>query len=322
MQVDPLSLPATPRRVREIARAAQLPPHVRLRALTIVDATPDTPAWHRFLSRVLLLLGAGLVLSGVVCFVAYNWDRVGPFAKFGVIELAIGITTIVAWRKLPRLSGQVALAASAVLVGPLLALYGQVYQTGADPYGLFLGWLVLILPWVIAAEFSPLWLFALGLLDVSVLLYWGQVLERGTLRDALPVVIGGIHALALVAYEAQRRLTTRRTPHVIATVGLVALLVPASIWVFNAHRSVADTVGVIAFVAWIVAAFQFYRRIRPDRFMVTVAVAMGLAWLAVGIARIVFEDLNMEVGGAFVMALVVLGEVALGLRWYRASAER
>lgn len=297
-------------------------PHVRSRALAIVESTPGTPAWHRFLSRVLLLLGAGLVLSGVVCFVAYNWDRVGPFAKFGAVELAIVVAAIVGWRTLPRLSGQVALAAAAVLVGPLLALYGQVYQTGADPYGLFLGWLVLILPWVAAAQFAPLWVFALGLLDASVLLYWGQVLERGMLHDALPVVIGGIHALALVAYEVQRTLTIRRTAHLIATVGFAALFIGASIWVLDGQRNAAQTLGLVAFAVSIAVAFQFYRRVRPDRFIVTIAVAAGLAWIAVGAGKVVFDTMHLEVGGAFVMALVVLGEVALGLRWYRASAER
>jgi uncharacterized membrane protein len=287
-----------------------------------VDATPDTLAWHRFLSRVLLLLGAGLVLSGAVCFIAYNWDRVGSFAKFGVIEVGIVAAAAVAWRILPRLSGQVALSAAAVLVGPLLALYGQVYQTGADPYGLFLGWLVLILPWVIAAEFSPLWLFALGLLDVSVMLYWSQVLEEGVLRDALPVVVGAIHWMSLVAYEMQRRLTTRRTPHLIATVGFGALLVSASTWVLDEHRSEAHLLGMIAFSAAIIGAFHYYRRVRPDRFMVTIAVASGLAWLAIAIGQVVFFDLRMEIAGGFVMALVVLGEVALGLRWYRTSVER
>jgi uncharacterized membrane-anchored protein len=44
-----------------------------------------------------------------------------------------------------------------------------------------------------------------------------------------------------------------------------------------------------------------------------------LAWLAVWIGRVVFDTLHLEVAGAFVMALVVLGEIALGLRWYRSS---
>ncbi|MEO5870376.1 MAG: DUF2157 domain-containing protein [Gemmatimonadaceae bacterium] len=308
--------------MRDIARVVPLALHVRSRALTLIDATPDTPAWHRFVSRVLLLLGAGLVLSGVVCFVAYNWNRFGAFPKFALIEVAIVGAAIVGWRTLPSLSGQVALSAAAVLVGPLLALYGQVYQTGADPYGLFLGWLALILPWVIAAQFGPLWLFALGLLDVSVMLYWGQVLEKGLLRDAQPVVIAVIHAVALIAYEVQRRLTTRRTPHLIATIGFGALLISASIWVLEDHRSGAHLLGAIACAAAIVAAFHYYRRMRPDRYMVTIAVASGLAWLAVGIGKIVFDELHLEVAGAFVMAFVVLGEIALGLRWYRGSVVR
>jgi uncharacterized membrane protein len=305
--------------VREIARVVPLAPHVRSRALTLVDVTPDTLAWHRFLSRVLLLLGAGLVLSGAVCFVAYNWDRVGAFAKFLAVEGAIVGATAVAWKKLPRLSGQVALAAAAVLVGPLLALYGQVYQTGADPYGLFLGWLALILPWVIAAQFGPLWLFALGLLDVSVMLYCGQVLDKGLQRDAQPVVIAAIHLVALIAYELRSELTTRRTPHIIATVGFGALLVGASIFVLDERRTEAHLLAAIALAAAIIGAFHYYRRVRPDRFMVTIAVASGLAWLAISIGRVVFGDLDMSVAGGFVMAIVVLGEVALGLRWYRSS---
>ncbi|MEO8337163.1 MAG: DUF2157 domain-containing protein [bacterium] len=319
---DPLASPATPRRVREIARVASLPPRVRSRALELVDATPDTPAWHQFLSRALLLLGAALVLSGVVCFVAYNWDRVGPFAKFALVEIAIVVAAIVGWRKLPQLTGQVALSAAAVLVGALLALYGQVYQTGADPYGLFLGWLVLILPWVVAAEFGPLWIFALGLLDAGVLLYWGEVVGRGSLRDALPIVIAGIHALALVAYELQRRLTSRRAPHLIASVGFLALLISASLWVLGDHRPSVHTLGAVVFAASIVAALQYYRRRRPDRFMVTVVVASALVWVAIAIGRVVFEYLHLEILGGFVMAAVVLGEVALGLRWYRGSAVR
>jgi uncharacterized membrane protein len=318
--IDPLELPATPSRIRAIARGAPLSPHVAGRALAITLATPAGDEWHQFLSRVLALLGAGLVLAGTVCLVAYNWARVGRFAKFGLIELAIVIAAAIAWRTLPRLSGQIALAAAAVLVGPLLALYGQTYQTGADPYGLFFAWLTLILPWVIAARFSPLWLFALGLLDLSVTLYWTQVMEPKGAEDAVFLVLFGIHALALLAWERQRRSTDRRAPHLIAVVGFGVLLAPASILVIDTHRSAFDALGLVALASAIAAVMHCYRRLRPDRFMVTIAVATGLAWVAIGIGRIVFRDLDLNVGGFFIMSLVVLGEIALGLRWYRGSS--
>ncbi len=39
----------------------------------------------------------------------------------------------------------------------LLAVYGQTYQTGADPYELFFGWAILIIGWVAISRFAPLW---------------------------------------------------------------------------------------------------------------------------------------------------------------------
>jgi uncharacterized membrane protein len=320
MPTDPLELPATPSRVRDIGRRAALPLPVVRRALALATATPDEEEWRRFLSRVLALLGAGLILAGTVCFVAYNWTRFGRFAKFGLLELAIMAAAAIAWRTLPRLSGQVALAGAAVLVGPLLALYGQTYETGADPYGLFLAWLALIVPWVIAARFSPLWLLALGLLDMSVVLYGTQVVATNVDADALFLAVSAIHALALVAWEVQRRLTDRRSPHLIAVVAFGALLVPAAIRVVEDSPGPVATLGLAGLAAAIAAVMHYYRRVRPDRFMVTIAVATGLAWMAAGIGRIVFRELDLEVGGLFIMSIVVLGEIALGLRWYRGSS--
>ena len=110
--------------------------------------------WVQFLTGALLLLGAGLLLSGIVCFFAFNWADLGRFAKFGVLEAAVAICAGLGWWKLSNLSGRVALFAAAVLVGPLLGVYGQTYQTGADPWGLFAFWALLILPWVVAARFT------------------------------------------------------------------------------------------------------------------------------------------------------------------------
>ena len=50
---------------------------------------------------------------------------------------------------LDAVAGRISLFATAFLSGILLAVFGQVYQTGADPYGLFLAWALLILPWAV-----------------------------------------------------------------------------------------------------------------------------------------------------------------------------
>ena len=325
---DPLELTATPQRIRVAARGGgtQLPERALARALDIAVATPSEAEWAPFLSRALALLGAGLVLAGVICFVAYNWSRVGRFGKFGVIELAIVATTLLAWRKLPRVSGQVALLAAAVLVGPLLAIYGQTYQTGADPYGLFLTWFVLIIPWTIAARFAALWLVALVLLDLALGLYWEQVLTPTTRQDLwLCLMIACIHVVALVSWELQFRrakpwLDETWAPRVVVASGFVALFIPAASFILRIGDSGAPgAVGLLGLAGAIAAALVYYREERRDYFVVTAAVATGMVFAAVVVARILFQELQLEFGGLLLLAAFVIFEITLGLRWYRAG---
>ena len=46
-------------------------------------------------------------------------------------------------------AGKAALLAASLFVGALLALIGQIYQTGADTFEMFAAWAALILPWVL-----------------------------------------------------------------------------------------------------------------------------------------------------------------------------
>lgn len=273
------------------------------------------------------MLGAGLVLAGIICFVAYNWTRIGRFGKFALIDVGIVAATLIAWRRLPRLSGQIALLAAAVLVGALLAVYGQTYQTGADPYGLFLTWSWLIIPWVLVSRFSALWVLDLALIDTSLVLFYGQVLGFDKLSEALvmPLTIAALHALALIAWEWQIRrarpwLDAEWAPHAVAAVGYLALvIVGAAAVLTDREAGVPGVIGLAALAAAIAGAYHYYRRVRPDRFMVTMAVAAGLAWVACVVGRVLFNDLKLDLLGFFLMALFIIAEITVGLRWFRGS---
>jgi uncharacterized membrane protein len=86
---------------------------------------------------------------------------------------------------------QVILTGSALLTGCLFAVFGQIYQTGADSYDLFLGWTILITIWVVAAHFSPLWLLYIALINTTIVLYADQVA-----KDWSPVLICTVLFLA------------------------------------------------------------------------------------------------------------------------------
>ena len=143
-----------------------------------VGGVPGADEWRQFIDKMLLLLATTLLLTGVIFFFAYNWAEMHRFIKFALLQVTLlSMALFASLRGLERLSGQAALLAAAVLLGALLAVYGQTYQTGADAFGLFLTWAILIIPWVLLSTFASMWLLLLVLLNLSLVLYWGQVIE-------------------------------------------------------------------------------------------------------------------------------------------------
>ncbi|WP_420603564.1 DUF2157 domain-containing protein [Flagellimonas sp.] len=135
---------------------------------------PD--AWKRFLMLFFLGLGVSFTVAGILFFFAYNWDDLHKFAKIGLIEvLIIAVVSVVLFSKLNALVKNTLITAASVLVGVLLAVFGQVYQTGANAYDLFLGWTLLITLWVIVSNFPALWLIYICLINISIILYAEQV---------------------------------------------------------------------------------------------------------------------------------------------------
>ncbi|NLY13162.1 MAG: DUF2157 domain-containing protein [Gammaproteobacteria bacterium] len=138
-------------------------------ALEVTHSVPSPADNLRFLSRVVLTFAMALLCSGVIFFFAYNWDDLSRYSKFAIAQGALILSLLPLLRlNLQQPAGQMALFAASVLVGALLALVGQTYQSGADTYELFLVWALLITPWVVLARMPALWLLLLVLLNLSL----------------------------------------------------------------------------------------------------------------------------------------------------------
>ena len=115
------------------------------------------------------------MLSGVVYFFAYNWNLIPPAAKFASIQIAvIAAVAAACFCGLTRVSGKTLMIAASVFAGVFLAVFGQVYQTGADAYQLFLTWSLLILGWSVISNFAPQWTLWLAVTNVALVLWWEQ----------------------------------------------------------------------------------------------------------------------------------------------------
>jgi uncharacterized membrane protein len=164
--------------VTRLATELSLDEAASRRAMEIAGLIPAAAAWRRYIDYFLMALGVALILTGAAAFLAWNWADLGRMSKFALLQGGIVLTVVAAWRLgLDSVAGRAGLLAAAILVGLLLALYGQVYQTGADPYGLFLTWAIMVLPLVLIGRQAGLWLLLVVLANLTLILYWTQVLN-------------------------------------------------------------------------------------------------------------------------------------------------
>lgn len=136
----------------------------------------DKAQWQQFLSLLFISLGVSFTAAGIVFFFAYNWADLHKFVKLGLIESLIVLSTLaVLLLKVNADIKNVLLTGAAILVGVLFAVFGQIYQTGANAYDFFLGWTLFISLWVLVANFAPLWLVFITLINTTLVLYAQQV---------------------------------------------------------------------------------------------------------------------------------------------------
>jgi uncharacterized membrane protein len=131
----------------------------------------DKDAWSKFLRLFLISLGVGFTTAGIIFFFAYNWADLHKFIKIGLVEGVVIATALAAvYSRIPSDIRNILLTGASILVGVLYAVFGQIYQTGANAYDLFLGWTLFITLWVLISNFAPLWLVFIILINTTVLL--------------------------------------------------------------------------------------------------------------------------------------------------------
>jgi len=300
------------------------------KALFASNTAPSNFAWKNFLSNLLLWLGVTALSSSVMFFIAYNWDEMGRFAKFGLVELLIAGSIGIYWKSYRDyqilisttatpsslvsasskwLISQIALLAASLFVGVLLAFYGQTYQTGADPWQLFFVWGLLIIPWVIIARLPSLWIVWLALINLSIVLYYqtfGSVLLSYLSSDSQVLwLFFIINTLALfiwefVQYRRKMKSSTWATSVILIAAGTpLTLLVLQAIFSRHHHLMAPAIFWVLSLVAIVI----FYRSFKPNLFMLAMACLSGI----IVIISFLTKFLSGNGAVALFLAMVTIG---------------
>ncbi|MCA9537475.1 MAG: DUF2157 domain-containing protein [Myxococcales bacterium] len=305
---DPLAAPATTARIDALRAAGVLDAQQAPVALAAAAHTPDVEQWRGALDRILLGLGAALLVAGIIFFFAYNWADLGKTGKFVLLGMGVLVPAAFALSRPAALSGQVALTAAVGITGALLAVYGQIYQTGADAWNLFAGWAALTLPWSLGGRFRPLWLLWLAIAELALSLWWEQAGPSDPelwMPTALAAINGAAWALA-ERWPTPSRWLIR----VLAVACIGALVVPAVALAID-ESSAPGVLALLALLALAAAAIGPYRpNGRADLLVVSVVLLAAITVASTFLGRLFFDGMQLEQGGVLMLALAIIGEIA------------
>ena len=272
--------------------------------------------WGRWSARLLLLIGSALILSGMIYFFAFNWAQLPAMFKLSLVtSVMVGCTLGAYVNTLASLTGRVLLLSASVSVGVFMAVFGQIYQTGADAYELFMMWSLLILGWTAISRFAAQWMLWIIITNLFLLFWWKQVgydslkTEVG-LRPSL-IIFNGI---MLVGHEyALRRLKyawlTRKWTHQMLSLLTIStsffILAP---WILARRDLSAPQHWSMAFAAIVqLGFFGYYRKVAFDLWSVALVTLSGAILLDLSIWRALTQSKPGLTALTFMMGLVTLG---------------
>lgn len=317
-----LSAPATPALVDALYAAGHLDRESHDRAMA---ALYPPRHWGQWASRLLLAVGMVLVLTGIVFFFAHNWQDIPPLIKLGGIQVLItGFTLAAILLRTDTLPAQMMLLAASVMIGVFLAVFGQIYQTGADAWQLFAGWAGLALIWTLLSRFAPQWAVWLVIANIALVLWWQQ--NGGIALFIMPGVFAILMVFnlpVLLLFEAlQNKPAPWRQKAWIRPVLVTGLTVIAVIPAIDSARSLARPGGGdigtegMAGVLLLIALYAWYRWARPS--VPTLApVLLGLMLIVISAVSSLLTRMlgfSIEFLNMAILAVLVIGLFVLGIR--------
>ena len=299
-------------------------------ALHVGGVLPGPREWRGFIDRLLLWSAVVALGAAAIFFIAYNWNEIGRFAKFGLVQALVVLALLAYWRLGPdSLAGKASLLAGAIFLGVLLALFGQVYQTGADTYELFANWALLILPWVLVGRFAGLWMLWIAIANIAIVFYY-QVFPGpfGFLfhGEAELWTLFIFNTAALTAWELGALriawLNERWAPRLLAFAsgGLITALVLEAIFDSPGSRKTSDLSLLAVYPAWLAAAYAVYRRRIPDLFVLAGACLSVIVAVTSLLAKNLLRGYGDSAASYLLIAVIVIAMAAVSGWWLKEIA--
>lgn len=246
--------------------------------LAVNSPAPNQQGWKLFLERIFLAAGGIQLLAGIIFFFAYNWKDIHRFGKLGIAATLFTVAGGVAilFRNKSNLH-KASLASMAVLVGVLMALWGQIYQTGADSYLLFLIWAILIIPITVISKSVYNWGLWTILLNIALIYHAGQVMREwfNPISGLFLILVNG-GVLTVYEYLIKRSPSIKRVTWFSSLISLflfVWLSIAAGAAVFMEKNSILILMNIVT----VGSVFYFYYQKRESLGQLALCMLSGIS---------------------------------------------
>lgn len=281
-------------------------------ALHVSGVRPGGERWRSFIDRLLLWSGGLALAFSLLFFVAYNWKEMGNYFKFGMVQGFIALAVGAYWKwNHHKVAGKVSLLVATLGLGVLLALYGQIYQTGADPWQLFFNWALLMLPWALIGRFPAIWIVWVGLINISIMAYSLTFLRFfGIVFSSETGMVWALFVFNSLVFSLWELLTRKwswldeRWAVRLLAVGSGA---PLTWLVLVAIFDYPDEGGFAALVwlLWLGGMYSVYRRVKPDLFMLAGCCLSAITVIVSFMGKHLLD--HGDAGGFLVLTFIVIG---------------
>jgi uncharacterized membrane protein len=314
-----LELPAKRGRLHALAASGVLDEAELERSLELAGYRPTTASWSAYLYWHALIIGVVLLAAGAVFFVAANWSALPGFVRMGIVGAAMVIATLIGGYLGDTLAGRATTLLGGLLFGPLLAVYGQVYQTGADAWQLFAMWTIVLIAYGVLVRFEGTWVLALLGLHVATFTWIDQELGTDFYAGTGAFVIAGLALVDGTLVALADRLTHGREREVIAHTaaffGLAIALPFGVLALVEDDLSFTMVPGLAVLAAGLLGIWLVYRWRRPDLGMLAAFAAVITILTATLCGRILLDVLEAELFGVAALGVIVCAQVWGFTRW-------
>ena len=260
------------------------------------------------IKRFFLLFSVIFLIAGVTSFTAYNWENMSNIEKLAVpsVLIVVGLVAYLFLKK--EIYKNLAIFFSSFMIGTLFAVYGQVYQTGADVWILFRNWAIfLIIPMVATGYYSVMILFS-----IVTTISTGFYLDLYLSGDIVPFLSSLIFGIILIVYPFLQKSFKFKFNNIFynTMMGIFYICFMASGFI-AINTDDYGFIAIILYLAFVGAvyliAYGQLKKITVKVLSITALGVFGVAFIIKMVENLFFTDLTAYI---LLSLLVIIGTIA------------